>query len=100
MVFLPYSKEIDTFFDLVKPLVARGTEVLQTIKYISIFLVVYQIIQILFFALILAAMLGLLISVNPDLEYERQQLVTPTMKWIVGRVARRSRWKNSIKIKH
>lgn len=84
---LPYSKETNAAFDQVNPLVAKGPEVSQSINYISIFLAVYQVFTVVFLALILATLLGLLITVNPDLEHERQELVTPAMKrmvrWIV-----------------
>lgn len=34
--------------------------------------------------LILLSLIGLLFTLNPDLETERRQLVTPVMKWIAG----------------
>lgn len=81
---LPYSKQIHAAFDQVTPLVAAGFEVLQTTKNISILLAVIQVLTVVFLALILATMLGLLITMNPDMERERQELVTPIMKWLAG----------------
>jgi len=81
---LPYSKQIHAAFDQVTPLVAAGFEVLQTTKNISILLAVIQVLTVVFLAMILTAMLGLLITMNPDMERERQELVTPIMKWLAG----------------
>ena len=81
---LPYSKQIHAAFDQVTPLVAAGFQVLQTTKNISILLAVIQVLTVIFLAMILTAMLGLLITMNPDMERERQELVTPIMKWLAG----------------
>lgn len=95
---LPYSKQINAAFDQVTPLVAEGFEVLQTTKNISLFLAVCQVLTAVFLALILATMLGLLITVNPDLEHERQELVTPAMKWMAGWILVLGHWKKSIMV--
>lgn len=79
---LPYSKQIHAAFDQVTPLVAAGYEVLQTTKNISILLAAIQVLTVLLLALILLTLIALLITVNPDLERERQVVVTPTIKWI------------------
>lgn len=81
---LPYSKQINAAFDQVTPLVAAGFEVLQTTKNIAILLAVIQIVVALTLILILLALLALLLSVNPDLSAEREQLVTPAMKWLAS----------------
>lgn len=81
---MPYSKQINAAFDQVTPLVAAGFEVLQTTKNISMLLAAIQVLTVVFLAMILAVMLGVLISVNPDSESERQALVTPAMKWLAG----------------
>jgi len=81
---LPYSKQINAAFDQVTPLVAAGYQVLQTTRDISILLAAIQVLTVLLLALILVALLALLITVNPDLEHERQAVVTPAIKWIAG----------------
>lgn len=81
---LPYSKQIHAAFDQVTPLVAAGFEVLQTTKNIAILLACIQVVTVITLILILIALLGLLFTMNPDLETERQQFVTPVMKWLAG----------------
>jgi TctA family transporter len=78
---IPYSRQIHAAFDQVTPLVAAGFEVLQTTKNISILLAAIQVITVVILALILLAMLGLLITVNPDLHAERTAIVTPVVRW-------------------
>ena len=78
---IPYSKQINSAFDQVTPLVAAGFEVLQTTKNISVLLAAVQVITAVHLFLILGALLAILVSINPDLEDERQNLVTPTAKW-------------------
>jgi hypothetical protein len=91
---LPYSKQIHAAFDQVTPLVAAGFEVLQTTKDIAILLAVIQVIVAITLILILIALVGLLFSVNEDLAMEREQLVTPVLKWLAswvfkyGRIAK------------
>lgn len=79
---LPYSKEIDAAFGQVTPLVAAGFRVLQKTKNIAIIVACIQGLTAFLLSLILLALLGLLYTVNPDLEDERQQLVTPVMQWV------------------
>ncbi|KAF2126520.1 hypothetical protein P153DRAFT_346353 [Dothidotthia symphoricarpi CBS 119687] len=81
---IPYSREINAAFDQVTPLVAAGFEVLQTTKNISILLAVIQVLTVFFLALILLALIVLLYCVNPDLEHERQALITPTLRYIAN----------------
>jgi len=81
---LPYSKQIRAAFDQVTPLVAAGFEVLQTTKDIAILLAVIQVITAIALIFILLALVALLFTVNPDLEEERAQLVTPFMKWLAS----------------
>lgn len=81
---IPYSKQINAAFNQVTPLVASGYELLETVKNIAIFITVIQIGIIGLLALNFLALLGLLFSINPDLEKERQTLVTPAMKWIAN----------------
>ncbi|KAK5092771.1 hypothetical protein LTR70_005232 [Exophiala xenobiotica] len=95
---IPYSKQINAAFDQVTPLVAEGFEVLQTTKNISLFLAVCQVLTAIFLALILVTLQGLLIAVNPDLEYERQEIVTPAVKWLAGWILVLGQWKKSIMV--
>ncbi|OAP61665.1 hypothetical protein AYL99_03868 [Fonsecaea erecta] len=81
---LPYSKEIHSAFDQVTPLVAAGFEVLQTTKDIAILLAIIQVVTVITLILILLALLALLLTVNPDLAREREQLVTPAMRWLAS----------------
>ena len=81
---VPYSKQINAAFDEVTPFVAAGFEVLETTKNIAILLAVIQISTAILLSLILIALLGLLFSINPELEKERHELVTPFMQWLAG----------------
>lgn len=81
---LPYSKQINAAFDQVTPLVAAGFQVLQTTKNISLLLFAIQVLTVILLSLILAALFALLISVNPGLEKERDELVTPVVRGIAG----------------
>ncbi|EXJ88501.1 hypothetical protein A1O1_05431 [Capronia coronata CBS 617.96] len=91
---IPYSREINAAFEQVTPLVAAGFEVLTTTKDIAILLACIQVLTVALLFLILLAILGVLLSVNPDLAKERQQLVTPAMQWLAswvlsyGRIAK------------
>jgi hypothetical protein len=91
---IPYSKQIHSAFDQVTPLVACGFRVLEKIRDISILVALIQLLTCFFLLLILLTLLGLLITVNPDLELERQTIVTPTVKWIASWVSDRDerRW--------
>jgi hypothetical protein len=81
---IPYSREISAAFDQVTPLVAAGFEVLQTTKNIAILLACIQVLTAVVLCFILLALLGLLYTVNPELEKERRQLVTPMMIWLAS----------------
>lgn len=81
---IPYSKEINQAFEQVTPLVAAGFEVLQTTKNIAILLACIQILTVILLGLILLALLALVCAVNPDLEREREELVTPAVKWMAS----------------
>lgn len=90
---IPYSKQINLAFDQVTPLVEAGFKVLQTTKNITFLLAAIQILTAVFLGLILIALVGLIITTSPDLEYERTVLVTPVVKWIVGWVlVREGKW--------
>lgn len=79
---IPYSREITTAFAQVTPLVAAGFQVLQTTKNISILLAAVQVLTALLLFLILLTLVGLLCTVNPDLQRETDELVTPVIRWL------------------
>lgn len=81
---IPYSTQINSAFTQVTPLVAAGFQVLQTTKNISILLAAIQVLTALFLFFILLAILGLVCVVNPDLETEKNELVTPVVRWLAG----------------
>jgi hypothetical protein len=80
---IPYSKQINIAFDHVAPLVAAGFVVLQTTRNITYLLAAIQVLTALFLFFILVTLLALIITVNPELEYEREVLVTPVVREIV-----------------
>jgi hypothetical protein len=81
---IPYSREINAAFEQVTPLVQSGYEVLNTTKNIAVALFVLEIFSAILLIFILFALIGLLITMNPDLENERKVLVTPALKWIAS----------------
>ncbi|KAF2112981.1 hypothetical protein BDV96DRAFT_474566, partial [Lophiotrema nucula] len=81
---IPYSREINAAFEQVTPLVAAGFKVLRTTKNISILLAVIQVLTVLFLGVIALILVAILYSINPDLERERQELITPLFKWLAG----------------
>lgn len=84
---IPYSKQINAAFNQVTPLVASGYELLETVKNIAIVILLIQIGLLILLLLNLGALLGVIISINPDLDKERRSLVTPTMKWTASWVS-------------
>jgi hypothetical protein len=78
---IPYSKQINAAFDQVTPLVASGFQVLETTKNIAVLLAFIEVFIFILLGLILIALFILLVTVNPDLEEERRELVTPMVKW-------------------
>ena len=110
---IPYSTQINAAFDQVTPLVAAAlyvnlpfpsprpiltsplsSEVLQTTKNIALLLAFIQVATLVVLILMLFALLGLLFTVNPDLERERQELVTPVMHWLASWVFKYGRAAN------
>ena len=89
---IPYSKQINIAFDQVAPLVAAGFVVLQTTRNITYLLAAIQVLTALFLFLILVTLLALIITVNPELEYEREVLVTPVVREIVEYGRWYARW--------
>ncbi|KAJ4990840.1 hypothetical protein SVAN01_03629 [Stagonosporopsis vannaccii] len=80
---IPYSREINAAFSQVTPLVAAGYKVLQTTKNISIILAVIQVLTVILLGAILVVLGAILVAVNPDLEVERQRLITPWLKSVL-----------------
>ena len=93
---IPYSREINSAFEQVTPLVASAYEVLQTTKNIAILLAWIQITTVVLLTLILLALVGLLFTMNPDLDKERKAIVTPVMKWVASWVLKSSGTRKSI----
>ncbi|KAH8821262.1 hypothetical protein F5884DRAFT_767184 [Xylogone sp. PMI_703] len=89
---IPYSKQINLAFDQVTPLVAHGFQVLKTTRNITFLLAAIQVLTAVCLGLILVALLGLLITVSPDLEDERRALVTPVVKWLAAIVLEHGVW--------
>ena len=88
---IPYSREINKAFEelnqaygQVTPLIESAYDVLETTKNISLVLLAIQILTVLLLGLILLALVGLLITMNPDLDQERKELVTPVLRWVAG----------------
>lgn len=81
---IPYSREINNAFEQVTPLVAAGFQVLQTTKDIAILLACIQVLTVILLFFILLALLGLLITISPDMERERRELVNPPVLWLSG----------------
>jgi hypothetical protein len=79
---IPYSKQINAAFDEVTPLVARGFDILQTTRDLSILLAAIQVLTVLLLGLLLVTQTALLITLNPDLEAERRAVVTPAVRHI------------------
>lgn len=82
---IPYSREINSAFAQVTPLVAAAFDVLQTTKNISILLACIQVLTTVLLFLILLVLLGLICVLGgPELQTERDVLVTPVVKWLAG----------------
>jgi len=81
---IPYSREINAAFEQVTPLVASAYKVLETTKNIAILLAFIQVFVAVLLFLILVALIGLIYTMNPDLEMERRALVTPVMQWLAS----------------
>ena len=87
---IPYSREINKAFGelnkaygQVTPLIEAAYEVLETTKNISLLVAAVQVINGILLFCVLLTMLGLLITMNPGMTKERDELVTPVLRWIV-----------------
>ena len=83
---IPYSKQINTAFDQVAPLVAATLDVLHTTRNISYLLAAVQVLTAVLQLVTVFAIIGLLITVNPDLTKERKALVTPVLQYLASYV--------------
>ena len=88
---IPYSREINKAFDelnkaygQVTPLIEAAYEVLETTKNISLLLAAIQVLTVVLLGLILLASVGILITLNPAFEAERDELVVPMLQWVTG----------------
>ncbi|KAH9833349.1 hypothetical protein Tdes44962_MAKER08798 [Teratosphaeria destructans] len=81
---VPYSREIDAALNQITPLVAEASDMLQTTRTVSLLFAAVQILTLLFRALTLIVLLGILLSINPDTSAQRQALVTPVMEWMTS----------------
>ncbi|KAI3397708.1 hypothetical protein diail_10477 [Diaporthe ilicicola] len=81
---IPYSREINKAFEQVTPLVAAGFQVLQTTKDISILLACIEVLTCVFLGLVLLALIGIICTLNSELEREKDELVTPVVKWLAS----------------
>lgn len=77
---IPYSRQINAAFNQVTPLVAEGFVVLQTTKNISLLLAVIQILTVIFLALIFIVLFAIAVTLNPALQQETEDLITPTLR--------------------
>ncbi|EMD65190.1 hypothetical protein COCSADRAFT_64715, partial [Bipolaris sorokiniana ND90Pr] len=78
---IPYSRQINAAFEQVTPLVAAGFTVLRTTRDISILLAIIQVLTVVLLALILGVLVLIVYCVNPDLEEERQRIITPWLRY-------------------
>ena len=88
---IPYSREINRAFEelnnaygQITPLIEAAYEVLETTRNISILLAAIQVLTVILLAFILLALVGLLITMNPDMDKERREIVTPALHWVTG----------------
>ncbi|KAE8445356.1 hypothetical protein EG329_013478 [Mollisiaceae sp. DMI_Dod_QoI] len=71
---VPFSQEIKTALDLAADLKPYAIYTLYTIIFITV-------LNTILLGVLVVAVIGLLISVNPDLAEERKTIVTPILKW-------------------
>ena len=81
---IPYSKQINAAFDQVSPLVAQALDALHVTQYITYLLAGIQVVAAILQFFTVVALFALLITVNPDLSAERQELVTPALKYMAS----------------
>lgn len=81
---IPYSKQINQAFEEVSPLVAATLDVMHTTQEVSYILAGIQVITAVFQFATVVGIIGLLITLNPDLAAERTALVTPIMRYLAS----------------
>jgi hypothetical protein len=72
-----------SIFKELKPLMNATFEASQSINRTAPILACTQVLMIVLLTAIFCALFGLLITLNPDLEAERQQVVTPAVRFLV-----------------
>lgn len=77
-----------SLFKELKPLVNATFEASQTISRTAPILAWTQGLMIVLLAAIFVALFGLLVTLNPDLEVERQQLITPAVRFLLVQIVR------------
>ncbi|KAK5126949.1 hypothetical protein LTR85_008307 [Meristemomyces frigidus] len=81
---IPYSKQINQAFEEVGPLVAATVDIVHTTKEISYLLAGIQVCTAIFQFITVLCLIGLLITINPDLTKERTELVTPLIQYMAS----------------
>ncbi|KAK6062500.1 hypothetical protein SCUP515_13309 [Seiridium cupressi] len=91
-----------SIFKELKPLMNATFEASESINRTAPILACTQILMIILLAAIFFALFGLLVTINPDLDDERQQYITPAVRFllshsalygrIAGKVARQPAW--------
>jgi len=69
---------------MILPYANEFKQVLQIIRNISILLSTIQVLIVVLLAIILGVLIAILITINPDLEHERQAIVTPAVRRVVS----------------
>jgi hypothetical protein len=83
---VPFSKEVDIVVNSMQDLKPIAATALQTVKYIAPLLLLLQIATLFLVALLLAAVIALIFTMDPDLSEERKALVTPVLKSLAKRL--------------
>ena len=80
---VPFSREVEIILGSMQDLKPIAATVLQTVRYVALLLLVLQIATMFLLALLLAAVIALIVTMDPNLSGEREALVTPVLKWLV-----------------
>lgn len=75
-----------SLFKEIKPLVNATFEASQTINRTGPILAWTQALMIVLLGAIFLALFGLLVTINPDLEVERKQFITPAVRFLLGQI--------------
>ncbi|KUJ10958.1 uncharacterized protein LY89DRAFT_739931 [Mollisia scopiformis] len=77
---VPFSQEVKTAVDLASDL---ATDLRSHATVVLYAVVIVSVIHTVLLSLFLLAVIGLIVSVNPDLAEERKAFVTPAVRWIL-----------------